>query len=241
MLGRVGNSRKMLIFVEVLGCLINGHLTPDKMLKRCMIVITVCVFLVLLIAGPVLADEEIYDYFHIVRLMIGEKEAEVDFEPATMEQPAYVKNGRTLVPFRFLGESLGAEISWNGNNQQAKLKLGGTEVTVIIGSKIAYVNGKMTTLDVPADWTISLQDNDSVVCFTSPRDSKMWVYYLLQKPNDGRLDAKQKAEDNGWTLIAEDLTDPTDSNKGCKVDFSKFDPKSGGDLRWVVYIDHIPR
>lgn len=99
---------------------------------------------------PVLASEKVYDYLRIVKLVIGEKEAEVNFSGLEMDQAAFINNGRTLVPFRFLGESLGADIAWDSTKNQASLKLVNTEVKVTIGSKTAYVNGRIYTLDVPA-------------------------------------------------------------------------------------------
>lgn len=99
---------------------------------------------------PVLASEKVYDYLRIVKLVIGEKVAEVNFSGLEMDQAAYINNGRTLVPFRFLGESLGADIAWDSTKNQASLKLVNTEVKVTIGSKTAYVNGRTYTLDVPA-------------------------------------------------------------------------------------------
>jgi len=104
-----------------------------------------------LFISPSFAEQKVYDYLKIVKLYIGEKNAEVNLAPATMDQAAYVKNGRTLVPFRFLGEALGAEINWDANKNQATLKLNGTEVKVTLGSNKAYVDGEISTLDVPAE------------------------------------------------------------------------------------------
>jgi hypothetical protein len=92
-----------------------------------------------------------YSYFKSVKLIIGETQAEVNYEPAVMEQAAYMKQGRTLVPLRFVGESLGATFNWDNNTKQVTFNLGGSKLVVTVGSKVAYVDGKMTTLDVPAE------------------------------------------------------------------------------------------
>lgn len=88
-----------------------------------------------------------------VILVIGDKNATVNGVVYTMDQAAYVKNGRTLVPFRFLAEALGATVGWDANTSTASLNLQGSEVKVTIGSKNASINNTAATLDVPAEVT----------------------------------------------------------------------------------------
>lgn len=57
-----------------------------------------------------------------VRLTIGESIASVDGRPVTMDVPAQVVNGSTLVPIRFLSESLGAEVGWNSAQQMVMIQ-----------------------------------------------------------------------------------------------------------------------
>jgi hypothetical protein len=85
--------------------------------------------------------------------VIGEKQVEVNSQPATLDQPPYVKQGRTLVPLRFISEALGAQVTWDGVTKQATIKLAGPTLTVTVGSKVAYMDKEMTTLDVPAEIT----------------------------------------------------------------------------------------
>ena len=47
-----------------------------------------------------------------VALTIGEHEASVGGELAKLDAPAVIKNNRTMVPLRFVSESLGADIRW---------------------------------------------------------------------------------------------------------------------------------
>lgn len=67
-----------------------------------------------------------------------------------MDVPPVQKEGRTLVPFRAIGEALMAEVDWDGSAGKVTLTLGDNTAQLVIGSKTAYVNGKATTLDVPA-------------------------------------------------------------------------------------------
>jgi len=47
-----------------------------------------------------------------VRLHIGDRVATVDGRQVTLDVPAMIINGATMVPIRFLSESLGAEVRW---------------------------------------------------------------------------------------------------------------------------------
>lgn len=49
-----------------------------------------------------------------VILTAGSTQARVDGSPVTLEAPAQVVDGRVLVPLRFIGESLGAAVQWDG-------------------------------------------------------------------------------------------------------------------------------
>lgn len=71
--------------------------------------ICTCSYLILLLnVNYCFAETQIYDFYKEVNLVVGDKIATVNSKSVTMEQAAYVNNGRTMVPFRFLGESLGA-------------------------------------------------------------------------------------------------------------------------------------
>lgn len=121
------------------------------MFKKISCILVVSLITVCMLGASVGAEESYYySYYKEVKLFIGEKNAQLNDKEVTMDQPAYVNNGRTLVPFRFLGESLGAQIFWDGPKNQATLKLNNKEVKITINSQVAYVNGSITKLDVPA-------------------------------------------------------------------------------------------
>lgn len=48
----------------------------------------------------------------LVELQIGSRIAQVDGRPVTLDVPAMIIGGRTLVPLRFISESLGAAVQW---------------------------------------------------------------------------------------------------------------------------------
>lgn len=121
------------------------------MVKKGFAVLLGMVFALAMMAAPVFAADTGTNYVKIVELMIGEKEAAINGEVATMDQAAYVKAGRTLVPFRFLAEALGAQVSWDAATKTASLVLKDSDVKVTLGSKDAYIKGVKTSLDVAAE------------------------------------------------------------------------------------------
>lgn len=51
-------------------------------------------------------------------LQIGNKNAQKNGQQVTLDTAALIVNGRTLVPLRFVGESLGADVNWDGVNRR---------------------------------------------------------------------------------------------------------------------------
>ena len=62
-----------------------------------------------------------------------------------------IVNSRTLVPMRGIFESLGADISWDGETKTVRaFGLNGAHITHIIGESNAVVNGDVVTFDTPS-------------------------------------------------------------------------------------------
>jgi hypothetical protein len=83
-----------------------------------------------------------------ITVLLNGTKLEFDVDP-------YIKNGRTLVPFRKIFEAFGLDIEWNGTNQTVLAKDARTELFLNINSKVAYVNNYKKTLDVPPEITNS--------------------------------------------------------------------------------------
>ena len=84
----------------------------------------------------------------VVQMTIGSTKAAINFKIVTLDQPPIIENGRTLVPFRFIGEALGAQIGWNPANKTVSYTLGLMNIVLTIGSVTATVNGVKDILDV---------------------------------------------------------------------------------------------
>ncbi len=52
-----------------------------------------------------------------VKLQIGSKLAVVNSDAKTLDVPAQIVDGRTMVPVRFIAESLGCKVDWDGNTK----------------------------------------------------------------------------------------------------------------------------
>lgn len=63
--------------------------------------------------------------------------------------PPVMKNNRVFVPFRILGEKLGAEVGWDAATKKVTYKLDGKTIEMWINNKAALVNGKRVVVDPP--------------------------------------------------------------------------------------------
>ena len=75
---------------------------------------------------------------------------QVDGEKIICDVPPVIIKDRTLIPARAVFESMGAEVEWNEDARLVEVSLGTSNVQLTIDSRIAFVNGKQTPMDVPA-------------------------------------------------------------------------------------------
>lgn len=60
------------------------------------------------------------------------------------------ENGRTLVPVRFIAESLGAKVGWESKSQSVPIERGDQSIILTIDKSVALVNGKEVVFDSKA-------------------------------------------------------------------------------------------
>ena len=88
-------------------------------------------------------------------LTIGEKDALIFGETRINDVAPVIRNERTMLPSRFIAESLGASVEWNEEKQLVTIK-GKNEkdeditILITIGSECSSVNGESIKLDSPA-------------------------------------------------------------------------------------------
>ncbi len=81
-----------------------------------------------------------------IRLVVGQTTAMVGDEQRLLDAPPIIVNGVTFVPLRFIGEALGAQVTWSPALQVVFLVRGSSQVQLTVGSKLAIIDGKITQL-----------------------------------------------------------------------------------------------
>ena len=75
-----------------------------------------------------------------VRIPIGSKQSTVNGQAVDVDVPAQIVNGRTFIPLRFVGEALGDEVKWDGEQRQVNIITnlryhGGTDIYFTTGNQ----------------------------------------------------------------------------------------------------------
>ena len=63
-----------------------------------------------------------------------------------MDTEPFLHKGVTFVPIRFVGEALGADVSWDDKNSCAQIRSDADVIRLPVGKDYAFVNGKKTAL-----------------------------------------------------------------------------------------------
>jgi hypothetical protein len=79
----------------------------------------------------------------------GSKECAVNGQQLPLDAPIYLNaaNSSYMIPFRFLGDILGAEVNWQGGGV-VTFQLGDQTVLLNLGQRVALVNGNPVSLPV---------------------------------------------------------------------------------------------
>jgi len=89
----------------------------------------------------------------IISMTIGSKKALRNDQLVTLESEPFLKDGRTLVPLRFIAEAFGAVINWNSANQQIQINLQhplfNRKIDLWVGNRKALVDNKEYLIDTP--------------------------------------------------------------------------------------------
>lgn len=88
-------------------------------------------------------------------LTVNEKDAQVFGNTVTNDVAPQIVSDRTMLPIRFVAESLGATVSWADESKTVTIAHGETTITLTIGENVATVNGEAVALD-----SASFIDND---------------------------------------------------------------------------------
>ncbi len=88
--------------------------------------------------------------YKTIVMQVGSYTATVDGEATQITSPPIqLKNGRVMVPFRFLAESLGATVAWDGDTKMVTFTKGKLVIFLWVGRDYAISGGTMVQLDAP--------------------------------------------------------------------------------------------
>src|SRR5690554_1003352 len=68
-----------------------------------------------------------------------------------MDSLPYIKDQRTMVPIRFVAESLNADVEWFGKEKKAVIKDTDKVIELVIGSNKITVNGEEKIMDTTVE------------------------------------------------------------------------------------------
>lgn len=83
-----------------------------------------------------------------VKLKINSSEADINGVKAALDSPAYIAEGRTMVPLRFISEAFDADISYD--NGVVVVEKDNSIIKMTIGERVYTLNGVEYTMDTPA-------------------------------------------------------------------------------------------
>lgn len=72
----------------------------------------------------------------------------IDF--SSVNQWPFIENGKTMVPLRAVFEVMNCKVRWDAASSSAIVEYEGTKIIIPANSSTAFINGKASTLDVPA-------------------------------------------------------------------------------------------
>ena len=83
----------------------------------------------------------------VLKLKIGSKIMYVNDTPLEMDVSPIIREGRTLLPIRYIAEPLGAEVGWDGTEKKVTVSLDDIFIELWIGRSTARVNGVEKPID----------------------------------------------------------------------------------------------
>lgn len=99
------------------------------------------------------SDDRYYDDYYdesgpvVIKLQVGSRTYYVNDTREVMDTAPFIIDGRTLVPIRFLAESIGAGVDWDDYTRKATVTHDGEVIELWAGRSTARVSGARTDID----------------------------------------------------------------------------------------------
>jgi len=115
-----------------------------------------------------------------VRLVVGSRTAYVNGVARSMDVPAHIMNGRTMVPLRFLSESLGADVRWDAGVEAVYITTAGTSTSTGTsgGTSAMLTLAENTVIPARLDKALSSNNSDEGDTFTATINTRSDDNYL---------------------------------------------------------------
>lgn len=125
------------------------HVRSKENLKKSLAVTALAAFTAVGLAMPAWADDEV----QFVKMTVGQTAYSIGEANETMDCEPYIdENNRTMIPVRFVGQALGAQVAWNAENKTITVQNSENAAIFTIGSN----NVDLFTIDAEKG-TISSQ------------------------------------------------------------------------------------
>jgi hypothetical protein len=121
-----------------------------------------------------------------VQLTIGERAAQVNGQTIALDVPAMIYRGSTMVPLRFVSESLGADVRWSGATQTVSIFTDGTPYAYQ-GTPYGYQPASMETVVIPLGTVIPVSLDRSLSSATSNQGDNFTVTVQSSQNGDAEF------------------------------------------------------
>ena len=113
-------------------------------MRRIMTLLLMAALLMVLTAGPALADLANLN----VNLMVGDVNAHINGSPQKLPVSPYLKNGTAMVPISFIANTFGISTEFDAKSKTVTLTKEKTVIKLVIGKKTFVLNGKSKNLAI---------------------------------------------------------------------------------------------
>lgn len=98
-------------------------------------------------------------------IKIGDKKALLNGQKVDMDESAYISNGRTMIPVRFIGENLNYTVNWNNASREVVLTSNDyNQNNEVVGEGITViVDGKVSDLSNDAKLVMTEYNDEKIV------------------------------------------------------------------------------
>lgn len=147
----------------------------------------------------------------IIKLIIGKKAALINDKEVELDVPAKIINGSTMVPARFVAESLGAKVDWDNNTK-----------SVLVNSEYPYGKYKV----------IRVVDGDTIIVDFNGKEERVRMIGI-DTPESVHPDAEKNVEEG---KISSNFTKEKLESKEVALEFDVQDRDQYGRLLAYVWI-----